>query len=352
LVPDHQVYMDDLHLGGLAEPLGFDGLWSVEHHFTPYTMIPDVVQLLTYFAGRTSRIELGTAVIVLPWHDPVRVAEQVAMLDIMLQGRRLNIGLGRGAGRVEFEGFRTSMAETRGRFTEAHEIIRRALSQPRFSFEGEYYQIPEMSIRPQPLSTDLADRMYCAWQSPETLEIAARAGLRMLFIVSKPLEEYGKEVEAYNAIRAEIGLEPRQPTIGCLAYCAESEDEALDGAMRYMNEYSDSASRHYEFADAGHFRAAGSYDYYAQLSEQMQLIDEETRRQFAIASHIWGTPEQCIEKLRALQRTTSAEQVLTCFKYDAMPLGKAERSMRLFAEKVLPAVHADPAPLRSAAAVA
>ena len=96
---DHQVYWEDRRLADLTEPLGFDSFWTVEHHFDDYTMVPDVCQFLTYMAGRTSRIKLGTAVIVLPWHDPVRVAEQISMLDILSEGRLL-VGFGRGAARI------------------------------------------------------------------------------------------------------------------------------------------------------------------------------------------------------------------------------------------------------------
>ena len=71
---DWRIYEEELRLGRLAEPLGFDSIWTVEHHFTPYTMVPDPISLLSYFAGCTERVELGTMVIVLPWHDPVRVA--------------------------------------------------------------------------------------------------------------------------------------------------------------------------------------------------------------------------------------------------------------------------------------
>jgi alkanesulfonate monooxygenase SsuD/methylene tetrahydromethanopterin reductase-like flavin-dependent oxidoreductase (luciferase family) len=112
---DYEVYQNDLKLADLAEPLGFDSIWSVEHHFTPYTMVPDVLQFLTYMAGRTSKVELGSMVVVLPWHDPVRVAEQIAMLDNLSKGR-IVIGFGRGAATVEYNGFRVAMEESRERF--------------------------------------------------------------------------------------------------------------------------------------------------------------------------------------------------------------------------------------------
>src|SRR5438067_8284574 len=96
---DREVYRSELKLADLAEPLGFESIWGVEHHFTDYTMCPDVLQYLTYFAGRTKSVKLGSMVVVLPWHDPMRVAEQVSMLDHMCGGR-LILGLGRGLGRV------------------------------------------------------------------------------------------------------------------------------------------------------------------------------------------------------------------------------------------------------------
>src|SRR5258706_1999543 len=100
---DAEVYRQELRLGDLAEPLGFDSVWGVEHHFTDYTMCPDVLEFLTFIAGRTRKVQLGSMVVVLPWHDPLRVAEQVSMLDHMSDGRFI-LGIGRGLGRVEFEG--------------------------------------------------------------------------------------------------------------------------------------------------------------------------------------------------------------------------------------------------------
>src|SRR6056297_2643873 len=101
---DAELWRNEVRLAELAEPLGFDSVWGVEHHFTPYTMCPDVLQFLTYMAAKTERVKIGSMAVILPWHDPVRVAEQVAMLDI-LSGGRFIFGMGRGLGRVEFEGF-------------------------------------------------------------------------------------------------------------------------------------------------------------------------------------------------------------------------------------------------------
>ena len=149
--PDVAVVSDHLAMGDLAEPLGFDSLFALEHHFTGYAMSPAPLQLLAYFAGRTKRITFGTAVIVLPWHDPIRVAEEIALLDILCGGRCL-FGFGRGAASVEYEGFRIPMGEARPRFAEAAQLIRKALREPEFEWQGEFFQIPRTSIRPRPIS--------------------------------------------------------------------------------------------------------------------------------------------------------------------------------------------------------
>ena len=119
---DAAVLGEHMALGDLAEPLGFDSLWALEHHFTGYAMSPAPTQLLSYYAGRTKRLTLGTAVIVLPWHDPVRVAEEIALLDV-ISGGRCMFGFGRGAASVEYAGFRVPMEEARPRFVEAAQIV-------------------------------------------------------------------------------------------------------------------------------------------------------------------------------------------------------------------------------------
>jgi alkanesulfonate monooxygenase SsuD/methylene tetrahydromethanopterin reductase-like flavin-dependent oxidoreductase (luciferase family) len=123
---DQRVYTDELRLCDLAEPLGFEAIWATEHHFTSYTMCPDPVQFLSYMAGRTKNILLGSGAVIMPWHDPVRVAEQVTVLDLMSNGRFI-FGMGRGLGRIEFEGLRIPMDESRARFVESAEVVLRAL---------------------------------------------------------------------------------------------------------------------------------------------------------------------------------------------------------------------------------
>src|ERR1043166_9500368 len=161
---DHAVYADELRLADLAEPLGFDSIWGVENHFTDYTMCPDVLEFLTYMAGRARRVQLGSMGVVLPGHDPIRVAEQVSMLDTM-SGGRLVFGIGRGLGRVEFEGFRGPMGESRGRFGESGEMFLRALEQGSCESDGTFVRQRKKAIRPRPSRT-FKGRTYAAAVSP------------------------------------------------------------------------------------------------------------------------------------------------------------------------------------------
>ena len=134
---DRQVYADELKLADMAEPLGFESIWGVEHHFTDYTMCPDVIQFLSYMAGRTEHVQLGSMVVVLPWHDPMRVAEEVSMLDNISNGRAI-FGIGRGLARVEFDGFGVDMGESRARFVESAEMILAGLENGGKRFESTF----------------------------------------------------------------------------------------------------------------------------------------------------------------------------------------------------------------------
>jgi alkanesulfonate monooxygenase SsuD/methylene tetrahydromethanopterin reductase-like flavin-dependent oxidoreductase (luciferase family) len=337
-IPDWKIYEDELRLGRLVEPLGFDSLWSVEHHFTPYTMVTDVLTLLAYFAGATSRIELGTMVIVLPWHDPIRVAEGIATLDGMLGGRKLHVGLGRGLGRREFRGLRIPMEESRERFLESLAVIRTALSNEWFSHEGSFYQVPRTTLRPQPRSADLLERTYCAWGSPQTIPIAAATGLKALFIPQTTWQDYAKQMARFAALRAEAGFAPAHPTVVCWVYCAETEQEAWDGARRWIPAYADSAARHYELA-SDHFRKTKGYEHYASLSSMMSEVgDGYDMGAMYLNNQVWGTPEQCVAKIAEINRLMGPDHFVAVLKYGGMPLAEAEASLRLFAKAALPEV--------------
>ncbi|MGI8549298.1 MAG: LLM class flavin-dependent oxidoreductase, partial [Dehalococcoidia bacterium] len=288
-VSDQQLYEEDLYLGGLVEPLGFDSYWAIDHHFSPYIMTGGAIQNLTYFAGKTERIDFGTMVIVLPWYDPVVVAEQVSVLDNLLQGRRLTLGLGRGAAKREFDGYRVPMDEARDRFAEALEVLRTALTQEWFSHEGQFYHIPETTIRPRPRNPEeLVARMRVAWTSPQTLPIAANAGLGMLMTNQKSWEEYREDVRGFNAVRAEKGWAPIQPSVVVHVACCETEAEAWDTILHHTTEAQISIQRHYGWKEADRFRETKGYEQYAKLGELLQRKTDEEVGEHNARPQAWG----------------------------------------------------------------
>lgn len=331
--PDHEVYWEERRLADLAEPLGFDSLWAVEHHFDDYTMVPDVLQFLTYMAGRTSRIELGSAVIVLPWHDPVRVAEQIAMLDIMSEGR-LRLGFGRGAARIEYDGFRVAMDTSRERFTEAAEIVVKALKNEQFSHQGQFFQIPERSIRPAPYS-DFSNRMYGAAISPESAEVMAKLGFGMLIVPQKDWDSTSADLRKYQETCRALGTTPPKPIVGCFVYIDDTEDKAMDGARKYMGAYWQSADEHYEFS-AGAHKNLRSYEFYDKMGKASRRMSDQSVTDAFVSFQVAGTPRMCLEKLEFIKNTIGMDHFIGIFKYGGMPMEKAEENVRRFAAEIMP----------------
>jgi alkanesulfonate monooxygenase SsuD/methylene tetrahydromethanopterin reductase-like flavin-dependent oxidoreductase (luciferase family) len=335
---DYQVYWEERRLADLTEPLGFDSFWTVEHHFDDYTMVPDVCQFLTYMAGRTSRIKLGTAVIVLPWHDPVRVAEQISMLDILSEGRLL-VGFGRGAARIEYEGFRIPMEESRERFIESAEIVVKALKNERFSHQGKYFHIPEMSIRPQPYS-DFTNRMYGAAVSPESAEIMAKLGLGVLIVPQRDWDTTASELERYNQIYRGLGSEPIPPVTLGWVYVDETEEKAMAGARKYMGAYWQSADLHYEISKGAHKNIKG-YEFYSQMGQAAAAAGHDAVTDNFISFQVAGTPQTCLEKIAFIKSKIHMNNFVAVFKYGGMPIAVAEENMRRFAATVMPALQRD-----------
>ena len=141
--PDVCVWDEEIRLARLAADLGFDCLWSAEHHFNDYSFVPDNLQLMTYLTALCPGVDLGTAAVIVPWHDPLRVAEQAAVLDMLSKGR-LRLGLGRGLARREFVAFRLSMDESRERFDEAAPMIVNALNTGFIEGDGKFYKQPAL----------------------------------------------------------------------------------------------------------------------------------------------------------------------------------------------------------------
>ncbi len=333
---DREVYCSELRLADLAEPLGFESIWGVEHHFTDYTMCPDVLQFLTYMAGRTRRAKLGSMVVVLPWHDPMRVAEEVSMLDNISDGR-LILGLGRGAGRVEFDGFRLSMDESRERFVESAEMLLRGLETGVCEYEGRFVRQPRAAIRPAPFKS-FRGRTYAASVSPESVPIMAKLGVGMLVIPQKPWPEVAKELDGYRtAYRQLNGAEAPPPVCAGWTFCDASAERAREQALRYIGGYYQTVLDHYKFQD-DHLKTTKGYEYYGKMADKIQQYGTDKVIEYFVNLQVWGTPEQCYERILDVRRRVGNDTFVGVFSYAGMDYGEAERNMRLFAKDVMPAL--------------
>jgi alkanesulfonate monooxygenase SsuD/methylene tetrahydromethanopterin reductase-like flavin-dependent oxidoreductase (luciferase family) len=350
---DADVLGEHMALGDLAEPLGFDSLFALEHHFTGYAMSPAPAQLLSYYAGRTRRITLGTAVIVLPWHDPVRVAEEIALLDILCGGRCL-FGFGRGAASAEYAGFRIPMEEARPRFVEAAKIVVKALTHDVFDWEGEFFRIPPTSIRPRPVSHP-ERRFYASSVSPESAEIMAKLGFGVLVVMQNEWPKAAEDIQRYREVAASVGHTPRPPIILTNISVAESREEARERAMTYLARKFDSIDRHYHFSD-GHLASVKGYEFYGGMAKTYAKMKDESFRKkatdFYVKIQIVGTPDDCIQQIGELQRLTGLDHLVTEFAFGGMPHAEAELNMRLFADRVMPVLQRDRAFIGSSSATA
>jgi alkanesulfonate monooxygenase SsuD/methylene tetrahydromethanopterin reductase-like flavin-dependent oxidoreductase (luciferase family) len=336
-VTDREVYARELAMGDLAEPLGFESIWGVEHHFTDYTMCPDVLQYLTYFAARTKTIQLGSMVVVLPWHDPMRVAEEVAMLDHM-SGGRLILGLGRGLGRVEFEGFGKDQQQSRQVFVEAAQMILEGLETGTCEYDGQLVKQARRDIRPKPFKS-FRGRTYAAAVSPESSAIMAKLGIGLLIIPQKPWEAVEKELADYRRIyRETMNAEAPAPINAGWVICDEDEGRAREMAVRHIGAYWHSVVRHYELQGT-HLQTMKGYEAYAPMQQAInQPGGVDSMVEFFLGLQIWGTPQQCFEKVAACTDRCGADTFTGVFSYGDMPFDDAEKSLRLFAREVMPAL--------------
>ena len=333
--PDRDIYAEELVLAKQAEPLGFDSIWSVEHHFTDYTMCPNVFQFLTYMAGCTEKIQLGSMVAVLPWHDPLRVAEQVAMLDVLSNGRTV-LGMGRGTGRIEFEGFRVAMPEARGRFAETAEMLLNGLEQGFCEYDGEYVKQPRVDLRPRPYKS-FKGRTYAAAISTESAEIMAKMGVGILIVPQKPWPVVQKELTKYRStFFAATGEQAPAPYCAGWMFIDDSADRAEEMARRYIGAYWDSVIDHYEF-NKDHLKNTAGYEFHGEMYDRLNAPGGmQKMTDFYVDLQIWGTPGQVFDKVQTMRENTLADGFMAVCSYGGMPHDEANRNMQQFAKDVMP----------------
>lgn len=339
-ISDAQVLQDQMYLADLVEPLGLDTLWAFEQHAAPYIMIPDPNQYLSYFAGRTKRIDVGSMIVVLTWHNPFRVAEQISMLQHHLNGRYYFLGVGRGLARRNFDAMNVNIDESRERFWEIYDIVRRLFTEEMVTYEGQFYSYKNASLRPRPLDPRIVTEAWGTWTSEGTLRQMADRGLQPMTTPNKTVESYLQDMQLFDQIRADHGYEPaRRPVLQVPLYCSENANSEQDLIRQWINQYVDSVLRMYELGTEN-FAPGKSYAEYRTKGSDFGSGSYENALETLttkfLRDGIIGTPEECAERVAAHRESIDPSELVVLNAVGTMPRDVAERSMRLYAEKVVP----------------
>jgi alkanesulfonate monooxygenase SsuD/methylene tetrahydromethanopterin reductase-like flavin-dependent oxidoreductase (luciferase family) len=320
-----------------TEELGFDSVWLTEHHFIDYGLSVSPAGLAAAAAMRTRRVRIGLAAAILPFHDPVRLAEELAIVDILSEGR-LDVGVGRGNRPVEFEGYRVPQIENRERFEECLAIMLKAWTTERFAFAGRHFNIPEVRVIPKPLQRPHPP-VYVVCTSPDTIEATAQRGAPMLNSLLRggveqlvrSRDTYVKACEKAGRSVAEIASLLGRWGVSRHVYVAPTDAQALAEAKDAEMWYQDSLRRFLipEHIDRVHpllqpgFRAVE--ERFAKVSWD-ELVAE---------SVAFGSPDTVASRVEEFQRLGVGE-MLCWMNFGGLPQDRVRRSMELFSREVMP----------------
>jgi len=328
-----EVLADSMAEIELADKLGFHGAWLVEHHFMPgysHSSKPDLV--LAALAQRTSRLRLGLAVVPLPYHHPVHVAERVATLDLLCRGR-LELGIGRGFSPREYAAFGVAMGESRSLVEESLAILRAAAQDGPVSFTGRHFRLDRVTIVPRPVQRPYPP-LWSAAVSPDTFEWAARERLGVLAGPFKPWLMVAADIRRYRA----AWKYPEPPRIGmtvgmlCLrdgkrarALAAPAMSWFYGVLLRVTAPVLENLLPSYEqFHDLGRFRRL------LRFGARPRILD-------LAGLSVVGTPADCIARLDRY-RKAGVTHLLCAVGAGALPTQIVRESLECIAGEVLPAL--------------
>ncbi|MFZ4410946.1 MAG: LLM class flavin-dependent oxidoreductase [Paracraurococcus sp.] len=332
--PDSRVWQEELRLARIAADSGFDCLWSAEHHFADYSFVPDNIQLMTHLAAVCPNIDVGTAAVILPWHDPLRVAENAAVLDLLSNGR-LRLGFGRGLARREFEAFRINLDESRERFDEAAPMIIEALRTGFMEGNGKHYPQPRVEIRPRP-ERSFDGRIYAVASSEDSVNSAAKLGAHMVMFADRPWEMRLPVIERGRQLHRQYhGTEQPHLMLTEFVVCGTDLAATEAEARQYQGKFLESNFHHYEFLGE-HFRTVKGYDSYQQKAEIARTAGLDGALKGFMQAASWGTPDRILRGLEERRRILGAYELNVAFRFGGTPYDVAERGLKLFAKEVLP----------------
>lgn len=335
---DGEMFRQETELAILAEEVGMDFVQAPEHHFDPgYSMMPDSMQWLAYVGARTSRMQIGTGAIILPWWgNPLRVVEKIAMLDIMF-GDRFTLGFGRGLARKEYETFGVDMNESRQRFDQAAELILDALETGVAEWDTEFFTQARTEIHPKP-ERGFRDRgFYSVAMTPDSTMAAADLGGTMMSFVQLPWELHDEAIQAWRARFTEKHPDktPGAPVMTDFTYCHADAAHAEEVARTYLTKYYKTVIRHYDF-DGSHWGDTKGYTAYQGASDAINAVGVDAASEGFVQVQSWGTPDQIIEEWTRRVSISGELRPAMAVSYAGMPFELARESLKLLGKEVVP----------------
>jgi alkanesulfonate monooxygenase SsuD/methylene tetrahydromethanopterin reductase-like flavin-dependent oxidoreductase (luciferase family) len=253
---------------------------------------------------------------------------------------------------VEFEGFGADMNQSRQFFVEAAQMILRGLETGVVEYDGALVKQVRREIRPRPQAS-FRGRTYAAAVSPESVRIMAELGVGLLIIPQKPWEVVAAELDTYRSVYHEVNAsEAPPPIVSAWVVCDEDEARAREKAYRWIGGYWRTVVEHYELIGdhLAHTRGYESYGRMQEIASAQGGVDALI--EFFLGIQVWGTPEQCYEKILNIRRITGTDSFTGIFSFAGMPFDEAEHSMRLFAREVRPRLQALPSASQATRAAA
>jgi alkanesulfonate monooxygenase SsuD/methylene tetrahydromethanopterin reductase-like flavin-dependent oxidoreductase (luciferase family) len=313
-----------------AEELGFYGAWLAEHHFTRYSMASSSLILATHLAARTTRIRIGTAVVVSPLHNPIRIAEDTAMLDLV-SGGRLDVGFGRGTSGYEYSGYNVAPEESQERFQDSIKIVQGLWTTPDFSYESKYNKLHRINLVPPPVQQPHPPLYLAATRTPATLEFAVSTGHSLCIAVVQDTADALDLCQRFVRMSREAGFHRSMADIPFFRYfyVAATEAQAHQDTEARLNWVVD-------IMQWRRFIKEGS-EVYHRMDDWRRSRTELPVNYDTLAQNraIIGTPEQCVTRIKALQ--AQGIDYFGCnFDFGGMEHHKVLRSMELFSKEVMP----------------
>lgn len=332
-----EVYEYQIEIVELLEELGFDGVWIAEHHFREYGTVPNIFTMLANLAARTERLRLGTGIVVLPLHNPIHVAEEAAMVDL-LSGGRLQLGIGRGYQAIEFENFGLDLAEARDRFNESLDVILGLWTQENFEYKGRFFETEHpLNLMPKPVQRPHPP-VHVAAVSPETVEMYAARGLPILADPAAPFKKIAKAAETWHATAAANGVDAADVELVAsrIVYAAPTVEQAREDQARFEASFDRSRIFNLQSApiDRTTGQAAKGFEYYQNRYLKGGAVDSEFRWE---QLEVIGDPERVIGQIRAIREMGFGHLMCDFGSTRPMPLAEMKKVLRFFAAEVMPA---------------